>query len=139
MTERELRVAVATRIAALDAATWRESAGAPDLVGRLPATAMHGAYSVDVPSSRVTRGTQRRSMLVEARVLVRFLWRLKPSEGLVSTDAALDAEVALVDHLCAQWGPVHLLWQDSQRASLDSGDWRLHILTFVSSFYATPS
>lgn len=134
MTERELRAAVATRIAALDPAAWRESPGAPDLIGRLPSTSMHGAFSVDIPSTRAVKGTQRKTTLVEARVVVRFLRRVVPSQGLESTNEGLDAESALVAHLCTPWG-AHLIWSDTQRATLETGDWRVHTITFLTTFY----
>ena len=133
-----VRTAIAARIVALSA-DWKESKFVPDRLGLDPASVAHQAFSVDLPAGHTTGGRQRQSLTQSETVIVRFTWQVKPKDQVTSYDDGLNAERALMNQLIApSWtSTFQLLYVNSSRLTLETGEWRRHVLTFNALLYLT--
>lgn len=140
-TPAALRQAVAIRISGL--AGWTEApvpwdlhsvSGVPEAV---PSSRLHLSYAVGVPETEAVGYRQRALDGVRCRslVTVRVLCRLAPRDALTSVDAALAAEVTLIQRLMARDGTtwpadLSILYRDSRRSAAPTGDWLLLEIRF---------
>ena len=116
---------------------WKESRFLPDQLGRDSASVAHGAFSVDFPSSDFVGDRGATVLQRKARIIVRFLWHVKPMDHLESYLAALASEDILIRQLIPDvWtGDLRLTYASSLRSTLDGGLYRLHELTFNGLYY----
>jgi hypothetical protein len=107
----------------------------PSLVpDAIPSSKGHLAFAVGLTATEAMKDRQRASEGVETRtrVSVKFLARLTPKDQLTSDDAALDAELALIQRIVVpdtvddspSW-PLyfHAVWRNSARTAVPTGEW----------------
>ena len=133
-TASAIRAAIAARVALLTG--WAESRFLADRLGYDPASVAHLAYSVDLPNGQAVGHRQKPTIYQQETVVIRFTHRVSPKDQVDSYDAALTAESSLITQLLANWTTTfQLVYVSSVRASLDSGEWRRHEVTFHALFY----
>lgn len=135
--------AVAARLATVEG--WAESPFLPSLLGLDPATIAARRFSVEAPDSADEGGRQRSNapVLVRSRVIVRALAQVGPKGQLESSRAALDTEATLLRALIgsSDWTDrnFQLVYSNSRRTPLPSGEWVRLELEFVSLHYLSLS
>lgn len=135
-TAAEVRQDLAARIAAIGG-SWNLAPvpfalhGPSAVPDAIPSTRAHLSFSVGLTASEAQKDRQRppNGVLTRSRASIRFLARLTPKDQIMSEDAALDAELALIQQLCAVTGSwpatFHVTWRNSARAVFPSGEWFL--------------
>ena len=118
----------------------------PSLVpDAIPSSKGHLAFAVGLTATESMKDRQRPSEGVETRTRasVKFLARLTPKDQLASEDAALDAELAVVQQMCAVPGGdvwpnfFHVIWRNSARTAVPTGEWFVVEVQF-DVFHRTP-
>lgn len=137
-TEKDVRQTVAARITAIGT-PWNESKFLPSLLGIDPSSLAHCAFSVELPNGRTTGGRQKGpdNLQQVETVIVRFTWQVKPMNQMESYDAALDAELLLIQTLLAKgWtSNFQFLYVSSSRSPVDTGEWIRVEISFNALFY----
>jgi len=129
-TYAQLRQMIRDRVLGLPG--WTESSVPYDRFGADPASVGHLRFAVGIPESQDLRDIRQKSaegarVATEARII--FAARLPPKDQLSGYDAALGAELDLIQRLTAvetdaSWpGEVKVWYAGSERAVSDSGEW----------------
>jgi hypothetical protein len=135
-TAAQVRQDIAARVAAIggdwNIAPVPWALFGPSLVpDAIPSSKGHLAFAVGLTATESMKDRQRPSEGVETRTRasVKFLARLTPKDQLASEDAALDAELAVVQQMCAVPGGdvwpnfFHVIWRNSARTAVPTGEW----------------
>jgi hypothetical protein len=149
-TPAEVRQDIAARVAAIggdwNIAPVPWALFGPSLVpDAIPSSKGHLAFAVGLTATESMKDRQRPSEGVETRTRasVKFLARLTPKDQLASEDAALDAELAVVQQMCAVPGGdvwpnfFHVIWRNSARTAVPTGEWFVVEVQF-DVFHRTP-
>ena len=149
-TAAQVRQDIAARVAAIggdwNIAPVPWALFGPSLVpDAIPSSKGHLAFAVGLTATESMKDRQRPSEGVETRTRasVKFLARLTPKDQLASEDAALDAELAVVQQMCAVPGGdvwpnfFHVIWRNSARTAVPTGEWFVVEVQF-DVFHRTP-
>ena len=130
-----IRQRIATAIStALGATGWRETTGVYDTFGSIDGEGrLHKSYAVGVPGTAWMKDRQRliEGALSETDLRVKWAYNLATKDQLVSYDAGLDAEQAILAAVmtCQAANDLHVTYQNSNRTVDDQG-WMMGELTF---------
>lgn len=135
-----IRSRFSTAISSLDG--YDESRNPYDGYGRSPNTIAHQRFSVGirgVTSRTDDRQREINGVMTETEVFVRYPFRIRPKDQVLSYDLALSSAESVIKKITNRSSPLHdnlqIRWRGLDNELADSGEWVSIIITFIVLHY----